>query len=597
MEKLKQYKKNRRIRMLQYHNTPIRFGLQTEDFKLTWGNRSAFSPEQIDNYPEQLHLPAGRRDWITFQAVLWCRDAWTLNTGRDPWISQKENRPVLRAAAESPFPTAIRPIGMHTDNDNLRKADAILNSPVLELDGNLTCALWVELQIPEDTAPGEYTCTLNLYGGELFAPETGLASLPVTITVYDSVMPSPGEHRFHLDLWQHLSNIARKHEVSLWSDAHFAVLENYVRSLGELGQKAVTLVVSEVPWAGQDCRDEYRMDANLFEYSIVPVTKTADGFVYNYRPMQRYIDLCAKYGIDREITLFGLANVWGSGDFLSPASDYPDQIKIRYLDEADGCYRYMTTAAEIDDYICSLEQYFLGTGQIEKVRLAADEPVDRTAYRKTLEHLHTTAPSFRYKAALNHASFISEFQNEVDDYVPSLGTLADEYDIMQEYQNTLKDKRFLWYVCCGPAYPNTFLRSRLTESYFIGILTSYLKLDGFLRWAYTVWNDDPRTDIRYGSWAAGDTNFVYPAANGAPLLTLRYKALKRGIQFYELLERLRAADDPESLAEAFNMVVREKDVREYYRTFHTLEDFCSTDYADYLELKRFLLEKLSRDLP
>lgn len=579
--------------MLQYQNTQIRFGLQTEDFKLKWGNRSVFVPDQIDDYPKELHLPAGRRDWIAFQAVIWCRDPWTLNTGRDTWVSQSENRPVLRAALESPFPAEVHPIDMHTDNDNLRKADAILTSPVLELAGNSTCSLWVEARIPEDTAPGEYTCMLSLYAGELFAPETKLASLPVTVTVYDSVMPSPAEHRFHLDLWQHLSNIARKHEVPLWSDAHFAVLENYAQSLGELGQKAVTLVVSEVPWAGQDCRNEYRMAANLFEYSIIPVTRTADGFVYDYRPMQRYIDLCAKYGIDREISIFGLANIWGGGDFGGLAPDYPDKIKIRYLDEADGCYKYMTTAAEIDDYIRSLEQYFVTTGQIDKVRLAADEPGDIEAYRKTLEHLNTVAPAFRCKAALNHASFISEFEKEVDDYVPYIGTMADEYDIMKEYQKNLKGKRFLWYVCCGPAYPNTFIGSRLTESYFIGILTSYLELDGFLRWNYTVWNDDPRTDIRYSNWAAGDTNFVYPAANGAPLLTLRYKALKRGIQFYELLERLRASGDTEGLTEAFGMVVREKDVREYYRTYHSLEELCSVDYADYLGLKRFLLEKLS----
>ncbi len=568
-------------------------GLQTEDFKLKWGTLSVFSPEQIDGYPTELQLPAGRRDWVAFQAVIWCGDPWVLNTGRDPWVSQKKNRPVLRAAADSPFAAEVHPIGMHTDNDNLRKADAILSSPVLEMEGDTVCSVWVEMQIPEDAAPGEYICAFSLYAGEMFASETKLASFPVTVTVHDAVMPTPAEHRFHLDLWQHLSNIARKHEVPLWSDAHFSVLENYVRSLGELGQKAVTLVVSEVPWAGQDCREEYRMAANLFEYSIIPVTRTADGFVCDYAPMQRYIDLCAKYGIDREISLFGLANIWGAGDFEALAPDYPDKIKIRYLDEADGAYKYMTTAAEIDDYIRSLEQYFITTGQIAKVRLAADEPADIPAYRKTLEHLHTVAPAFRCKAALNHASFISEFENEVDDYVPYLGTMADEYDIMQEYQKNLKGKRFLWYVCCAPAYPNTFIGSRLTESYFIGILTSYLKLDGFLRWNYTVWSDDPRTDIRYSSWAAGDTNFVYPASNGAPLLTLRYKALKRGIQYYELLECLRETGNEEGLAEAFGMVVREKDVREYYRTYHSLEELCSVDYTDYLGLKKFLLEKLT----
>ncbi|MBQ4607028.1 MAG: DUF4091 domain-containing protein [Clostridia bacterium] len=578
--------------MLTYNNTNIRFGLQREDFKLQWGNRAVSPVEAIDEYPQSLTLSAGRRDWAAFQVILWSSDDWVLNTGDAPWFSQKGSLPVLRVAVDGPFAAEIHPIDMHQDNDNLWKADAILTNPVLELEGKRARSVWVELQIPEDTVPGEYTCHVSLYAGSMFTAETRLTEAAVQITVADCLLPVPAEHRFHLDLWQHLSNIARKHETPLWSDEHFAVLENYVRSLGELGQKAVTLVVSQVPWAGQGCHDEYRMAANLYEYSIIPVTKTAEGFTYDYVPMQRYIDLCAKYGIDREISIFGLANIWAGEGFGALAEDYPDKIKIRYLDKADGCYKYMTTAAEIDDYIRSLEQYFLTTGQIDRVRLVADEPGDIVAYRKSIEHLHAVAPAFRCKAALNHASFIGEFGKEVDDYVPSLGTLAQEYDIIREYQGSLTGKRFLWYVCCGPEYPNTFLRSRLTESYFIGILTSYVQLDGFLRWNYTVWNDDPRADIRYGNWYAGDTNFVYPAANGAPLLTLRYKALKRGIQFYELLERLREKD-PAALEEAYALVVREKDVREYYKTWHSLEDMCSVDGEDYMTLKRYLLDKLS----
>ena len=578
--------------MLTYNNTNIRFGLQREDFKLQWGNRAVSPVEAIDEYPQSLTLSAGRRDWAAFQVILWSSDDWVLNTGDAPWFSQKGSLPVLRVAVDGPFAAEIHPIDMHQDNDNLWKADAILTNPVLELEGKRARAIWVELEIPEDTVPGEYTCHVSLYAGSMFTTETRLTEAAVQITVADCRMPAPAEHRFHLDLWQHLSNIARKHETPLWSDEHFAVLEQYVRSLGELGQKAVTLVVSQVPWAGQGCHDEYRMAANLYEYSIIPVTKTAEGFIYDYGPMQRYIDLCAAYGIDREISIFGLANIWAGEGFGALAEDYPDKIKIRYLDKADGCYKYMTTAAEIDDYIRSLEQYFLATGQIDRVRLVADEPGDIVAYRKSIEHLHAVAPAFRCKAALNHASFIGEFGREVDDYVPSLGTLAQEYDIIREYQGSLTGKRFLWYVCCGPEYPNTFLRSRLTESYFIGVLTSYVRLDGFLRWNYTVWNDDPRADIRYGNWYAGDTNFVYPASNGAPLLTLRYKALKRGIQFYELLEQLREKD-PAALEEAYALVVREKDVREYYKTWHSLEDMCSVDGEDYMALKRYLLDKLS----
>jgi len=577
----------------------IRFGLKPESYKLVTANKWTFNPESIDSFGTSLSVIAGRGDTAAFQAVIWCSEEYALNVGRDAWFSQNGPMPVLRLAAvcdNDSLEAELNIIDMHEDNDRLLKADALLTNSVLELGKGETRSVWCEVKIPEDTAPGTYKVKLALYYGEMFRSELKCAEGEVTFEVLDYVMPKPCEHKFHLDLWQHNSNIARKHEAPLWSDKHFRVLEGYVKSLGELGQKAVTLIVSEIPWSGQSCFYEQRMAGNLFEYSIIPVTKHADGsFSYDYTKMQRYIDLCAKYGIDREISLYGLANIWNfpAAGFHKVAADYPDGIRLRYLDESDGCYKYMDNAADIDKYIAALEQYFITTGQMDKVRLAADEPGDIEAYRKSLGHLKEIAPAFKCKAAINHAEFVPEFGEEVYDFVPSLGSLSKEYDKMCEYKRTMAGKRFMWYVCCGPLYPNTFLRSGLTESYFIGVLTSYAKLDGFLRWNYTVWNDDPRKDIRYGNWQAGDTNFVYPSYDGTPMLTLRYKALKRGIELYELLERLRDTGNEAALEEAYNFVVRERDIRQYYTTPHSLEDMCSTDYADYMAMKRFIIEKLS----
>ena len=42
----------------------------------------------------------------------------------------------------------------------------------------------------------------------------------------------------------------------------------------------------------------------------------------------------------------------------------------------------MTKASEIDAYIKALEQYFISTSQMDKVRLAADEPGNIEAYRR-----------------------------------------------------------------------------------------------------------------------------------------------------------------------------------------------------------------------
>ena len=147
--------------------------------------------------------------------------------------------------------------------------------------------------------------------------------------------------------------------------------------------------------------------------------------------------------------------------------------------------------------------------------------------------------------------------------------------------------------CCGPSFPNTFLRSDLVESLYLGVLASYAHLDGFLRWNYTVWNDNPREDLRFGGWAAGDTNFVYPAANGAPLLTLRYKALKRGIQLYEMLEMLREKGDKEALNKAFNFVIRQHEITKIVST-GSMEELASIDVNDYYAMKKYIAEELAK---
>ncbi len=575
----------------------IKYGIQNEAFKLVGGSKWIFNPNSIDGFGRAINLVTGQNDTASFQVVIWTDSEYALNVGESAWFSQKGHIPVLRLQVNSKLKVkTVNIIDMHEDDNNYLCADALLTSEVLELAKDSVRSVWIELDVPAGTNPGSYSTEVSLYLGGMFVDEKIIGTLTADIEVAGCELNNIRDNKFHLDLWQHCSNIARKHEVKLWSDDHFAVLENYIRSLGELGQKAVTLIVSEIPWAGQGCYYEQRTEANLFEYSIIPITKNADGlFAYDFTKMQRYIDLCARYGIDRELELFGLANIWGGDEngFIQLASDYPDGIRLRYFDMSDSAYKYMKTADEIDMYITALEHYLIATGQIDRIRLAADEPGDVVAYRRSLDHIKKIAPSFKCKAAINHAEFISEFGEEVYDFVPSIGSMCAEYDKIKEYKRTMSGKRFLWYVCCGPEYPNTFLMSNLTESYFIGVLTSYAGFDGFLRWNYTVWNDNPRTDIRYGNWHAGDTNFVYPSGGDRPLLTLRYKALKRGIELYELLERLHLIGDAAELDAAYAYVVREKDIRRYYAVYHKLDEICSTDYNDYMALKRFLLEKLA----
>ncbi len=573
--------------------------LADESFKLSLGyNHDEPVPPKV--------LYAAKNDRVAFQLVLNSENRYSVNVGRYEWVSagkKTKNFEKVRIAATSPFETTVNHIGLVTDDDDVKKADIILNSDVAEYNKNMPSAVWVEIVIPCDATAGEYSVDVTVFSSKNGEDEKIAEKVSVPLTVLDYKMDDLKDSEFYLDLWQHNSNIARKYDVKLWSDEHFAVIEPIVKALSELGQKSITIIASEIPWFGQGCTDGHEFGGNMFEYSIVPITKKADGtFVYDYSIMQRYIDLCRSYGISGDIEVFGLVNVWMPENkmtyFPTTVENYPETaIKLRYLDEASGTFKYIRDGEEVKDYIRSLYNYFVSTGQLEQVRIAADEPADIDKYRESMKMIKELCPDARCACAINHAEFIEEFSDVIDCFVPYLRCTIKEYDKLMEYKEKLTDKRFMWYVCCGKASPNTFIYSMPIESRAIGLTTSYLKLDGFLRWAFNIWPDDPRREIRYSAFECGDAHFIYPAVNGKILYTLRYKNLQRGIGDYELINKIEKKYGREKVEALLAKMYKLDSVYDYYNvengkitTAKDPDEVFTTDWNDWNELKREMIE-------
>ena len=581
----------------------IQCTLTNESFTSKYGN-SIGENDSISDI-STISLYAARRDWAAFQVLLYAEEEFSLRVGNHPAFSPVDHVTCIRIQAETDsFPDScleLHLVGMAEDDDRVEKSDLLLELDSLYVERKKIQPVWIELKIPEDTDPGVYNGRIRVYSQIMFQDEEYLKELTFTVAVSDVLMPETANYSFYLDLWQHCSNISRKHEVALWSDEHFIVLEEYVKSLADLGQKAVTVVVSEIPWSGQRCFRTRNYLSDLFEYSMISVKRKRDGtYTYNFSVMERYIRLCKKYGIDREIEVFGLVNIWtDKEEGYGGVSDYPDAVRIRYLDEADGCYKYMDNSSDITAYIKALGTYFTDNGLMDKVRIAADEPADIDRYRKSIEILKENVPAFKLKTAINHVEFISEFKDHIDQFVPNLSCVCKESDLLRKLKEK-EDKTVLWYVCCNPEYPNTFIASPLVESRLLGILTSFMNLDGFLRWNYTVWPENPRERIsyRYPEWKAGDTNFVYPGNNGRPILTLRYKNLKRGIEDFELINMIKQ-DHPNAdkvISEIWDIILRQKDTVNFDpEKGHTREELFSLNYDDYAKARRIMLDSICSD--
>ncbi len=584
----------------------LKIRLAQESFKYSFGSVSTSpkvnQPTFDENFSRHsMKLTTGKRDRAAFQVILQGSEDLMVSVGDRPVFSPRADLMNVRISVEiDSMPGAgveMFPIGLVEDDDRILKADILLQDEVVFAPKSRLQCVWVEVKIPENTKSGIYGGKVNFYTQSMFQNECLHKTLLFEIDVQDVLLPRPQAYKFHLDLWQHLSNIARKHEVRLWSNEHFEILEYYVRSLADLGQKAISIVASEIPWSGQGCFRVKNYPSDLFEFNMVRIRK-GHSYTYDFSIVEKYINLCFKYGIDKEIEIHGLICIWkyeaeGYGRIVE---DYPDAIRIRYFDEADGCYKYMRKQSEVLEYVKALEKYFIKEGWMDKVRIIADEPHDKKLYNDVLDIFKEAVPSFCYKAAINHADFIEESKDKLHDFVPYLPAIAQEWEKLNGLREDIKG-RILWYVCCEPLYPNTFISSPLLESRLIGSLTAFIHFDGFLRWNYTVWPEHPRGKVcyNYPLWHAGDTHFVYPSHNGRPLLTLRYKALKRGIEDFELISLLRekVPHSEQILEKVWSCIFKTTDITRFYEAGATPEALYSLNDEDYEKAKEILLNALS----
>lgn len=568
--------------------------LEHESFKLHLNGD--FTSHNFIPKTRRLELAACRNSSAAFQIVLQSDNTTAINLGNKAWFSEFEEVSNIRLEHIGDLPLKFNHIGIIKDDNGEYFADILLNQQVVQVKADVPHSIYAEIPVLSHTAAGEYSGVIKLYTSKLFEDEELLCEARYTLTVYDVVLPEASKGSFYLDLWQHNSNIARKAEVELWSDRHFEIIEQYIKTLSELGQKTITAVVTEIPWCGQRCFIDKETPSNMFEYSMVDVIKTKDGYTYDYSVLDRYISLCFNYGISSEIEVFGLLNNWQSvSDGYYNYTNYGEVLRIRYLD-INGTYKYMRKAKDIEDFIKALYSHFIDKGWIDIVRITADEPWELEVFKQNFERLRKLAPKFKYKAAIGKYNFYDNFKSQISDFAPSICCFLNEKQDFCSAIESPNDNKFLWYICCSPDAPNTYIRSGLLEARYVAVLTHYFGLSGLLRWSYNIWPEKPREDIRYSMYPAGDTNFVYPAGDMSPLLSLRYKALRRGIEDFELLAMLKRRGATATVNAVYNGVITNRDFEGFFDNTVNLIPFdkiSSAKASDWDTLREMVYKALS----
>lgn len=359
--------------------------------------------------------------------------------------------------------------------------------------------IWVTIKVPENAEAGKYTGTIKANSSDGKSVEFN-----VNLEVLDIVLPSPDDWSFHLDLWQNPYSVARYYDVPVWSEKHMELLKPHLERLQQAGQKVITTTIVKDPWNNQTY-DAYG--------SMVDWTKKSDGtFEFDFTNFDKYVELCLEVGIDKQINCYTMV---------------PWENRIFYYDESLGKEVQETLAPGsakwneywgqfIDELVAHVEE----KGWTDKTYIAMDE---RPVYTMEAVFDLLEGTPLKVSGAMNYAG-VGGLVDKVDDMSMAIHHVNDSFEEIIDHRKELGHNT-TYYVCTG-LYPNTFTKRSLpSEAAWLGWYAAKVNADGFLKWAYDSWVENPLETTDHVNFESGDCFVVYPERS-----SIRFERLIEGVQ-------------------------------------------------------------------
>ena len=371
-----------------------------------------------------------------------------------------------------------------------------------------TKPVWIAVEIPPQAPPGGYKGNISVES------TSGTVNHAITLEVINKSLPAPSAWSFHLDLWQNPYAVGRFNRVKLWSREHINLLKPLLTMLAQAGQKCITTTLIEDPWAGQTF-DPYG--------SMIKWVKKADGtWSYDYSVFDLYVNLAMESGIKEQINCYSMVPVGNKFSWFDEKSS-----KTITIESIPGTKAYEDMWRS---FLRDFKAHLKAKGWLNKTAIALDER-EEEEMEKMFVFLKETAPELKISMAGFYYGKINPAIYDFSSNWRHVDTLAGDV-IDARRRSGLKTT---YYVACGIPKPNNFTFSPPAESCYEGWFASAMGFDGFLRWAYNSWPENPLLDSRFIRWPSGDTYFVYPNAQSS----VRFERLREGIQDYEKIRILR----------------------------------------------------------
>ena len=341
--------------------------------------------------------------------------------------------------------------------------------------------------------------------------------LALKVNVHGVSLPPVGKASFKYTNHMDLHSMAASHGLEPWSEAHWAMIEKYMRLAvrGRQNMSPIHMFITRKP------DGDVEMDTARFE---------------------RLLGIYDRAGIWHleGPYLAGFTHGWGSPTFSAAGTK-------SVTTTVPGALALAKMAAKLQSVI---ERYGLKDRWIQHV---ADEPGGKNVpeYRITTGIVRRYMPGVRIMDAVEEPSFAGA----LDIWCPKVDSFDRHRALYDSFRTNFNDE--VWcYTCCIPGgrWMNRLMDGELLRPALIPWVSTMCGVSGFLHWGYNRWQlnqkQDPFKEPYPKSWGGsnnghslppGDTHIVYPGKDG-PWSSARFEATRAGMEDADLLAMLRRRD-------------------------------------------------------
>lgn len=428
-----------------------------------------------------------------------------------------------------------RPCYPDVDDDYLRKTPGLYpdvlqpmtNPGEVSLTGWWK-AVWIDAEPTED-APADSYITLRLEGKEE-GEFRELAVLQVPVHLVNQALPK--QELIHTE-WFHCDCLADYYRVPVWSEAHWTIIENYLRSAVRMG---INMILTPILTPALDTA----VGGERTTVQLVDITRNQGVYGFGFEKLDHWVKLC----LDCGITHFEMAHLysqWGSNRAPKVMATDDGVYRRIFGWETEGTGK--DYAAFLAAFLPALAEHLRQLGITDRCFFHVMDEPHNDHLNCYLQQKAQAAPylqGFKMMDALSDFTFYRSGAVEVP--VPS--TTSPDLPLFME-----ANLPQLWlYYCCGQGknVSNRFIDMPSQRTRILGVQLYLYDASGFLQWGFNFYNSQlSRRHIDpYGvtdgdeAFPAGDPFIVYPGENGEAVESLRYMNMRQAIHDLRALRLL-----------------------------------------------------------